>query len=241
MTNISEKKDVHFGIFLSLPFAISILPFLIKYFDRKLYKKIILGEFGIIENATLVFLIIAIVVGVLVIKDLSGKSKGLNLLKAWIILLSVGCFYFAGEEISWGQHFFGWGTPVSISEINNQGETNLHNINSLFDHIPRITLTILTLIGGVLVPIYKYLTKWEIKESSLLYWLLPTYVCLPTAFLSLTITFPKKIAKLLTGDYPKFLSIHGGEMKECLLALFLMVYICSIFIRLKDLQKGLKQ
>jgi hypothetical protein len=33
-----------------------------------------------------------------------------------------------GEEISWGQRIFGWGTPEFLGELNAQNETNLHNL-----------------------------------------------------------------------------------------------------------------
>jgi hypothetical protein len=37
-------------------------------------------------------------------------------------------FVCLGEEISWGQRVFDWSTPESISELNAQNETNIHNI-----------------------------------------------------------------------------------------------------------------
>jgi len=38
------------------------------------------------------------------------------------------CVVIAGEEISWGQRIFGWGTPVALEDVNHQGESNIHNI-----------------------------------------------------------------------------------------------------------------
>ena len=35
-----------------------------------------------------------------------------------------------GEELSWGQRIFGWGTPSFLAEVNSQSEINLHNINT---------------------------------------------------------------------------------------------------------------
>jgi hypothetical protein len=43
-------------------------------------------------------------------------------------LLSVFCFVAFGEEISWGQRIFKLRTPEFLMKINQQGETNLHNI-----------------------------------------------------------------------------------------------------------------
>jgi hypothetical protein len=47
----------------------------------------------------------------------------------WILLASSGVLFFlGGEEISWGQRLFGWGTPAALSRANAQDETNLHNL-----------------------------------------------------------------------------------------------------------------
>ncbi len=40
---------------------------------------------------------------------------------------ALGSLYIAGEEMSWGQHFFHWNTPEYWAEVNRQQETNLHN------------------------------------------------------------------------------------------------------------------
>ncbi len=59
------------------------------------------------------------------------------------LLVGAGLLFFfaGGEEMSWGQHLFGWGTPEWLGEVNGQNETNLHNINKkAFDRwMDRIT------------------------------------------------------------------------------------------------------
>jgi hypothetical protein len=50
-----------------------------------------------------------------------------------IALFSIGCFFIALEEISYGQWIFKWETPALFQEINAQGETNLHNITGLMN------------------------------------------------------------------------------------------------------------
>jgi hypothetical protein len=47
----------------------------------------------------------------------------------WILLASSGILFFlGGEEISWGQRLFGWGTPPALRTANAQDETNIHNL-----------------------------------------------------------------------------------------------------------------
>ena len=35
----------------------------------------------------------------------------------WVGIAALACLYIAGEEASWGQHYFGWGTPESWQEV----------------------------------------------------------------------------------------------------------------------------
>lgn len=54
----------------------------------------------------------------------SSKPKAI-----WAFCFALLCFFALGEELSWGQHIFGFDTPSAINEINAQRELNLHNIN----------------------------------------------------------------------------------------------------------------
>lgn len=61
-----------------------------------------------------------------------GPASGKTRLGA-VVLLGVGAalLMLGGEEISWGQRLFGWGTPEAFSSANAQHETNIHNLNEL--------------------------------------------------------------------------------------------------------------
>jgi len=53
-------------------------------------------------------------------------------LRRFSLLALAALFVFGfGEEISWGQRIFGYGTPESLAEANAQGETNVHNLAAL--------------------------------------------------------------------------------------------------------------
>ncbi len=67
---------------------------------------------------------------------------------AWIALAALCQVYVAGEELSWGQHLFGWTTPDPWSAMNDQDETNLHNTSDWLDQKPRALLMIGVLVGG---------------------------------------------------------------------------------------------
>ncbi|MFM7734257.1 MAG: pectate lyase [Cyanobium sp.] len=47
----------------------------------------------------------------------------------WLVL-ALFCFLMAGEEISWGERIFDWGLDA-IRQMNDQEETNIHNIKGV--------------------------------------------------------------------------------------------------------------
>jgi hypothetical protein len=53
----------------------------------------------------------------------------------WAWLLAVGLLLCAGEEISWGQRIFGFGTPSGLDGVNIQNEANLHNIENIHGNV----------------------------------------------------------------------------------------------------------
>ena len=229
------NKDLHKLVWLVLPIVVAVMPYIARmvglHTDGYMY-----GEKGIIENLTVIFLLIAIISCVIF---LFAKEKiQFKALKAWMVIFLLGAIYYAGEEMSWGQHFFGWGTPEQWTEFNDQQETNLHNTAAIFDQIPRTLLSLAALIGGVLIPIFRRFKNHIPKKESFFDWLLPTYVCLPAALLSLLVSWHEKVYEALGVAIPSVLDIRAGEAKECLLALFMMMYALSVWYRNKNVSSG---
>lgn len=99
------------------------------------YSPIIWNENGIIEYLQIFLLLASIFLLILFVKE---KFVRINFLeKLLIILYLLGLNYYFFEEISWGQHFFGWESSAFFLKINHQGETNLHNVSSIFNELPR--------------------------------------------------------------------------------------------------------
>jgi hypothetical protein len=62
----------------------------------------------------------------------TGRSDGrAKLARLCLLGLAVVFFVSFGEEFSWGQRIFGWGTPESLASGNAQGESNVHNLKVL--------------------------------------------------------------------------------------------------------------
>ncbi|ETW92380.1 MAG: hypothetical protein ETSY2_53570 [Candidatus Entotheonella gemina] len=95
------------------------------------------SEQGILENIQVLFLLLFLVLGG---KMWCAKEPRLPArLRIWVMLLMGGVLYILVEEVSWGQHYFGWATPEWIANLNRQNETNLHNVDTdIFFQIPRL-------------------------------------------------------------------------------------------------------
>lgn len=190
--------------------------------------RILGGEQGLLENAQVLFLLVFLVLGsrTLCVK----RHLPHPWLRFWLIGLLLGSLYTLVEEISWGQHYFGWGTPEWLADLNTQNETNLHNIDTaLFFQIPRVLVmylpynVLLTAIyaGGLVYPI---VTKGQ-RHS----WFCPTPVCVPWAVLTAGSSLPIIIGEWIGSP----VRIRHGEMQEYFVYGFLLTYLYSLAYRLQ--------
>lgn len=180
-------------------------------------------EFGLVENMTALFLLAAFIV---TLRTFRFKLGNFHLF--WLILLALGAFVFFGEEISWGQHFFGWGTPEEWKELNRQGETNIHNLNGtvefIFTKVIRNLLSTGCIVGGLVVPfIYKRL-KLSFATTNVQFWLWPSIGSAFTGILVNFVNIPAKIANHFDAELPNYLGDRVGELKEAYMALFILLY-----------------
>jgi hypothetical protein len=210
-------------LYLGLPLFVILLP-LVWYAITGKYS-VFKGEAGIIENMTVLFLVVAIGFCVASLSRVHRLELS-GFLMAWLFIIILGAAYFALEEISYGQHMFGWGTAETWKELNDQDETNLHNVHALFDQVPRALLTLGILIGGVLLPLYRHFRGIKLDESSRFYWQWPTLDCVTIGLLVILI---RPILSVIETD-----AINTGEMKENLFALFILLYCVSIHSRLRQ-------
>lgn len=228
-TKTSVKRDLSAWLWLGLPSALFLFPYALNVNER--LSALAQGEMGIVENVTVLTLLWGAVGGVLALT--SRTLLPADWLKWWILLVTLGCFGFAGEELSWGQHFVGWSTPEAWSHLNDQQETNLHNTSGLFDQVPRGLLTLAALVGGTIAPILAVTGRLRLDRGRAFHWLWPTYVAIPVSVMALTVTLPKKAARLLDLTIPRGIEVLAGETKECLLATFMSLYLWSLYVRLR--------
>ena len=140
-------------------------------------------------------------------------------LTAWVVFFCLGCTYIAGEEISWGQHIFYWDTPEYWAEMNDQQETNLHNMSSWLDQKPKLLLLLGVVVGGLIIPALQ-----KLKPS-----LLPQQfnIIYPPAILGVTAacTLLTKIIDKLQDNLDENLFTRASEVEEVYLFYFVLLYL----------------
>ena len=219
-------------LWLYFPPLILLVQFGAKLAGHDTYRALVRSELGLVELGTVAMLLVAL--GTAVRLFLARKRLPVAWLGTWMGLFSLGALYFAGEEASWGQHYFGWGTPEALAAVNAQAETNIHNIHGAFDQLPRNLLTLGVIVGGIVLPIArrrKY-GAW-VEAPGAQRWLLPTVVCLPTAVLATVVSIPEKLFEAADAEVPNLIEISPGETKEYYFALFLMLYVLSLARRVR--------
>lgn len=153
-------------------------------------------------------------------------------LLAWIVLLALGCFYIAGEEHSWGQHFFNWHTPDYWRALNAQNETNLHNMSDLFGKLPRTFLTAGIVVLGVVYPLCALL--WPgLRDRNPIAICMPPLCLLPTALCVIVITSADYFGAMSRLGQP---GVRLSEMSETFIYLFLL--LGAVVLRRRVMQIG---
>jgi hypothetical protein len=137
------------------------------------------------------------------------------------MIVALGSFVTAGEEISWGQRVFGWATPEVLEPINHQGESNIHNI-SIVQHAFNVGELVAGLYG-LIIPI-----AWlsSSVRRGLGRWLDPILVppiCLVALFF---LPFAYRTARYLLFPFPGQRIVELGEIPE--FAFYLAVLLMGV-------------
>ena len=137
----------------------------------------ITGEDSLIESLQFLFLLGTGLTFIRLAFILGRRSRLGTVL---CVLAALAVFFVSGEEIAWGQRFFGWETPENLKALNYQDETTLHNIGSA--HQLSIYAVMLAGMYGSLVPLL-HLSRPAGRGASILRYLLVPPLCLVPAFI----------------------------------------------------------
>jgi hypothetical protein len=241
-------KDLKPAIWLGLPLASFLFCVSVAVFGGPdIYLRwISRSESAYLEHSTVVMLIPAFIMAFWLFfhsKHFFGRG-----LRFWVLLWALGSFYFAGEEASWGQHYFHWHTPDWVAKVSDQGETNIHNTHGIFDQFPRGLLTAAAIAAFIfpflLIPQRK---KWD-PQTRKLFWTWPTVASAPAGLLAALSGLPQKFYGKYGPPDPNipewfdsmFLGGKHNELMEHFLAMFILMYISSLTYRYWTLRKSLQ-
>lgn len=122
---------------------------------RDLYA-ILANEDGVVEWSQVILLMVMVATYAHIAVLLWRADR--KWLAAAYGLATLGSLLIAGEEISWGQRVLGFATPAGLAEINDQGETNLHNIGIVVKVFNLVVLAICA--AAIALPILRW-TGWR--------------------------------------------------------------------------------
>lgn len=136
------------------------------------------AEDSLVEWGTVVCYLVALGIAAALVPR--WWRRGLTLTAAAYVLLCLGFFFIAGEEISWGQRILGFEGPEALVVANVQDEANLHNLLDRYGLHGLYIVVGIWAVGlgrfvvrrvGWLRPGYAYAPSWEV-----VWWFLPALV-----------------------------------------------------------------
>jgi hypothetical protein len=220
-----------------LPFGLVVAQLIARHLlSDEQYWKYFGTESGVIELVTPVVLLPAIVIGIKLMLNMR-QYLPTNNSRIWMGMVTLGAFYMAGEEVSWGQWLFYWDTPETFSAINDQNETNLHNTSSLFDQKPRLLLE-LWVLAGAFRAWYMSAKGKQDDAGTTAYWFWPTLPLAWIGLLSAVVMMPERMRDWWDIVPPMPFNIRVTETQELVLGVYLSLFLASAYTRLKSLKGG---
>jgi hypothetical protein len=212
---------------LHLPLGAAVLLAVLAYGAPEFYADYMVPEIGVLETIhVLQGALGAVLAGLLMLRV---EVRRRLWLLAWVGLAFAGSAYIAGEEASWGQHIFAWTTPEQWQALNDQGETNLHNVSSWFDQKPRLLLELGVIIGGLVLPLWR--RRGRVLQSGRLAYLVPSMLCLPTAAMALLVRLDDVVTE--NTGIGMLLFHRASEVQELFFYHFVCLYLAMLGRRLR--------
>jgi len=217
------NKEMHRFLWLWLPLLVAVVQVCLELLLPVQTLAVLHSESG--PHELMQFLIIFAALAVSATMLLKINFKQAPWLGAWVGIATLSCLYVAGEEISWGQHIMDWATPDYWDNLNDQGETNLHNTSSWLDQKPRLILEIGVIVGGLIIPFLMRVKPNALpKRFAIIY---PAGTLCVTAGIFLIMKIVDKADALGIQFFER-----GSEVQELYLFYFVLLYCLELNKRL---------
>lgn len=146
--------------------------------------------------------------------------------QAWLFMaVGLVMLFAGGEEISWGQRVFGWETPQELIDVNDQGETNLHNIGIVLQ-LTNLAMFLTGLYGTI-----AYVANRNLRFARR--WDQGDFLFVPPFFLA-TYFFPIlvfRLARMTVFTESNFTLNRLGEWAEMVVAVGILLFFWLAFLR----------
>jgi hypothetical protein len=208
-------------VLFALPFAGAVVV-IASWADRPLFH-LLTDDDRVLEWLQFAFYAVATVLGAAA--ALALWRLGNRLMALLFAAFAAGCLFITGEEVSWGQRVFGWSTPETLSRINNQGETTIHNIGSFSTS----TNAVMLLMGA-----YGAAAPWLLRRYPRALPEALTRFVVPPLFLSsaFLLLLAYKAIRFVIFPQPQSATVSFGEWPELCLAVALMTFALLVRRRL---------
>ncbi|MBA5779334.1 hypothetical protein H2509_19565 [Stappia sp. F7233] len=207
--------------YVALPTIAFVLLFWTAFTHLDFYHASLERETGWLEISHIILPLIAAGMALrLVLKFRKDRQWTLMAIAGLAVLAGL---FIAGEEASYGQHFFKWKATGVFEELNDQQETNLHNIGTWFDQKPRALLEVITILAGLVVPFMQERVRgWlprVFKPFVTGFWFMPIAILIQLS------EVPKRLGLMAAGYFP---AVRYSEIQECFLYYFLILALWHV-------------
>lgn len=186
--------------------------------------------YGVQELAHFILPAATAVVALITLRD--RWVRGQPMVLAWLAMLALGTIYIAGEEHSWGQHLFEWRTPAYWSQLNAQGETNLHNVSDIYGKLPRSILLVGIVLLGFLYPLIAHLRP-ALHQRNPLAIFMPPLALWPAAACLVIVEIAALFDAAAAVSRP---AIRLSEISETFIYLFLLLGVLILRRRILEMR-----
>lgn len=184
---------------------------------------------------TLQFILILATSGVVTWLSARLIRTGRGGIGALYVVLALGTFFIAGEEISWGQRIFGWRTPEALEAINAQQEISVHNIHGF--HQLFIYAVMLGGMYGTVMPLVGLALSAERRRSTTTSLLIPPLFLVPAFFMPFGYRLVRLVFRpeqYVEPGYRVFVITEFNELTELCLYFGLLVFAWLNLRRLRQ-------
>jgi hypothetical protein len=216
-------------------FAVPVLLSMAHYTGTPAFNQWLWSELGPLETSHVLILLAVAVIGLFTLKSRQRigeiRRAGLGWLAVSIGGVALLCGVIAGEEASWGQHLWGWSTPEAWNTLNDQHETNLHNVGTWADQKPRALVELSVILFGIVWPLVDRVSSVSVRPA----WrqVLPPVGILPVALFAEGIRLVERVPEWL--GTPAWAALpRPSELQELYFYTFFTLCLLSWRGRLLD-------